>query len=496
VAAASLTERSGLELAAAIRTGEVSSREVVAAHVERLRALPRAVNPLAMARFDEALAQAEAVDARIAAAAPGEELPPYLGVPCTIKEAIQVAGMPNCTGVAARRDFRCEESAPVAERLLASGAILLGVTNTSEFCMWPETANHVYGRTGNPYDPRRSAGGSSGGEGAAIGAGGSPIGLGSDVGGSIRTPAFFCGIFGHKPSPGLVPNALSYPVPDGAAAERLLATGPMCRRAEDLMPMLRIVAGPDPRDDHAREMDIGDPDAVAIRGLDVLVGEETTYLPVARELREAQERAADGLGRAGANVRRVPIRSMRHAYALYVTALNDGESSIAHMLAEAGCEPMTVRRALSRRGPHTAPIKMLATLERLANAQPDRLTKRALAAGHAFAREVRETIGDGVLLHPPHPRVAPRHHGVLLRPLSITPVVLFNLAGTPATQVPMGIGRRGLPVGVQVVAGPGNDHIAIAVAQELERAFGGWVPPGGLTPRCRSEAPASRGLTP
>ncbi len=475
---APLTERSGLELAAAIRAGEVSSREVVGAHIERLREIGPAVNPIAVPRYEQALAEAEEADERIASAAADEELPPYLGVPCTIKEAIAVAGMPNCTGLHARCEHRSEETAPVAERLLASGAILLGLSNTSELCMWPETGNHVYGRTGNPYDPRRTAGGSSGGEGAAIGSGGSPLGLGSDVGGSIRTPAFFCGIFGHKPTPGLVPNALSYPESDGSAAERLLCTGPMARRAEDLMPMLRIVSGPDPRDDHAREMALGDPAEVELAGLDVLIGEETSILPVSRELREARDRAAEALERAGARLRRVPIRSMRHAYALYVTALNDGESSIAKMLADAGCEPLTMRRIFSRQGPHTAPIKMLAALERLASLQPDGLTRRALAAGHAFAREVADTIGDGVLLHPPHPRVAPRHHGILLRPFSITPVVLFNLAATPVTQVPLGLGRRGLPLGVQVVAGPGRDHVSIAVALELERALGGWVPPG------------------
>jgi fatty acid amide hydrolase 2 len=474
---APLTERSGLELAAAIRSGEVSSRAVVAAHVERLREVTPSANPIAAPRYERALADADAVDERIAGAADGDELPPYLGVPCTIKEAIAIAGMPNSTGVVARRDHRSDETAPVAERLLGAGAILLGLSNTSELCMWPETGNHLYGRTANPYDPRRTAGGSSGGEGAAIGAGGSPIGLGSDVGGSIRTPAFFCGVFGHKPSPGLVPNALSYPEADGSAAERLLATGPMTRRAEDLMPLLRIVAGPDPRDVYAREMPLGDPAAVAIDGLDVLIGEETSIVPVARELRDARDEAAAALQSAGARVRRVPIRSMRRAYALYVTALNDGESSIARMLADAGCDPLTFRRILTRTGPHTAPIKLLATLERLTQLQPDGLTRRALAAGHAFAREVEETIGDGVLLHPPHPRVAPRHHGILLRPFSISPVVLFNLAGTPATQVPLGLGRRGLPLGVQVVAGPGRDHVSIAVALELERAFGGWVPP-------------------
>ena len=474
-----LTERSGLELAAAIRSGAVSSREVVEAHVERLRRAGPRINPVAVPRFDEALAEADAADARIAAAGETDELPPFLGVPCTIKEAIAVAGMPNCAGLVQRRDHRSEESAPVAERLLETGAILLGLTNTSELCMWPESGNRVYGLTRNPYDPRRSAGGSSGGEGAAIGAGGSPFGLGSDVGGSIRTPAFFCGIFGHKPTQGLVPNALSYPPPgDGAAAQRLLCTGPMTRRAEDLMPLLRTVAGPDPRDDFARETEIGDPVAVTVGDLDVLIGEETSLKPVSRELREARDQAAAALGAAGASVRRVSIRSMRRAYALYVTALNDGEESIAKMLADAGCEPLSLRGVLRRSGPHTAPILMLAALEQLARLEPKGLTRRTLAAGRAFAREVAEIVGDGVLLHPPHARVAPRHHGILLRPFSITPVVVFNLAGLPVTQVPLGLNGRGIPLGVQVVAGAGRDHVSIAVAQELERAFGGWVPPG------------------
>ena len=133
-------------------------------------------------------------------------LPPLLGVPCTIKESIALRGMPNCAGLLSRREHHATETAPAAARLLAAGAIPLGVTNTSELTMWIESANYVYGRTRNAYDPARVAGGSSGGEGAAIGSGGSPIGLGSDIGGSIRLPAFFNGIFAHKPTPGLVPN--------------------------------------------------------------------------------------------------------------------------------------------------------------------------------------------------------------------------------------------------------------------------------------------------
>jgi len=202
----SLTERSALDLAAAIRAGEVSSRDAVEAHIERLRAVQPRINALAADRFDAARREAEAADRRVAEADDDERLPPLLGVPCTVKESIALAGMPNCAGLLARRDHRATESAPAAARLVDAGAIPLGVTNTSEMTMWIESQNFVYGRTSNAYDPSRVAGGSSGGEGAAGGSGGSPIGLGTDIGGSIRIPASCCGLVGLKPSRGRVPR--------------------------------------------------------------------------------------------------------------------------------------------------------------------------------------------------------------------------------------------------------------------------------------------------
>src|SRR3954451_9405936 len=180
-------------------------------------------------------------------------------------------GMPNCAGLVSRRDWRSTENAPTVQRLLDAGLIVLGVTNTPELCLWIETENRTYGRTNNAYDPLRAAGGSSGGEGAAVGSGGSPIGLGADIGGSIRLPAFFNGVFGHKPSPGLVTNEGQYPVAEGEAL-RLLSTGPLCRRAEDLMPVLRILAGPDGDG-------LGDPADVGVEGLEVVVVEGDGVLP-------------------------------------------------------------------------------------------------------------------------------------------------------------------------------------------------------------------------
>src|ERR1017187_710104 len=238
-----LAQRSATALARAIREGEVSSREVVEAHIEMCERYQPRTGAIAVERFDAARREADAAHARVVSVGEGE-LPPLLGVPCTIKESFALEGMPNCAGLVARRDHRAERTAPTVQRLIDAGAIPLGLTNISELTLWIESDNRVYGRSSTPYDSSRAAGGSSGGEGAAIGSGASPFGLGSDIGGSIRIPAFFCGVFGHKPSNGLVPHTGSYPVAHGEA-KRLLCAGPLARRGEDLMALLRILSGPD-----------------------------------------------------------------------------------------------------------------------------------------------------------------------------------------------------------------------------------------------------------
>src|SRR3954449_3366662 len=292
------TERSARALAEGIRRGELSAREVVEAHAWRLHRCQPRTNALARDRFAAALEEADAADARIAAAGDPAGLPPFLGVPCTIKESIGLHGMPNSAGVVALRDRRAERTAPAAQRLIDAGFIPLGVTNTSELTMWIESENRVYGRTRNAYDPRRTAGGSSGGEGAAVGSGGSPFGLGSDIGGSIRLPAFFNGVFGHKPSPGLVPDTGQWPSARGEAA-RLLTIGPLARRAEDLMPALRLISGPDGEDPLCEPIELGDPADVDLAGVEVLVSDDAAWRPLKGELRDARERAAGALAHAG-----------------------------------------------------------------------------------------------------------------------------------------------------------------------------------------------------
>jgi fatty acid amide hydrolase 2 len=483
--ARSLTERSALDLARAIREGETSSREVVEAHIARLRAVQPRINAIAAERFDAAREEADAADRRVAESSDPAELPPLLGVPCTIKESIALAGMPNCAGLLSRREHRATETAPTAARLLEAGAIPLGVTNVSELTMWIESQNFVYGRTSNAYDPSRVAGGSSGGEGAAVGSGGSPLGLGTDIGGSIRLPAFFNGVFGHKCSAWLVPNSGHFPHPEGEAT-RMLSLGPLARRAEDLMPVLRIVMGPDGRDPYTREAQIGDPADVELDGLPVIVSEDAWIVPPRPEMLAARERAAGALAAAGADVRRVSLRSMRRALEYYLTALRTGSTQGVRDILEAELEDtaqLALRRvgwgAVSRRGPHTLPMAILLAVEGLAARTPERLDRRTLAGAEALAREVEAVLDGGIMLHPSHPRVAPKHGRTIGRPWVLTPTAVFNLLGLPVTQVPMGLNRDGIPLGVQVVAAMDRDDQTIAAALELERVFGGWVPPPG-----------------
>lgn len=472
--------RSALELAAAIRSGEVSSRQVVDAHIELIERRNPQVNAIVATRFDEARAEAEAADARVEAAVADDELPPFLGVPCTIKESFAVAGMPHTSGSLDREHVVAEQSATAVSRLVEAGAIPLGVTNTSELTMWIESQNRVWGRTDNAYDARRTAGGSSGGEGASVGAGFVPIGLGTDIGGSIRLPAFFNGCFGHKATSCLVPHSGHYPVPNERGST-LFGTGPLARRAEDLMPFLRATAGPDGIDTTIREVELGDPADVSIEGLRVVISDDASLLPVSLELRNARVRAARALQEAGADVVRVSLPGVRMVLQPYLNAMRES-GALREILVEGnGGEIPPLRRligdAARRRSRYTAPLLITLASENASKYTPKRLERRAAAAERSIAAEVEDAIGDGVLLHPPFSRVAPRHGRTIGRPWLLAPMALFNMLGLPVTQVPLGLNPKGLPLGVQVAAGRDRDHVAIAAALELERAFGGWVAP-------------------
>ncbi|MBM4377214.1 MAG: amidase [Deltaproteobacteria bacterium] len=457
------------ELARRVRAGTVSSLELVDAHIAQIERVNPVLNAVVRERFEEARVEARRADARRAR---GEELPPLHGVPCTIKEAFALTGMPNTSGLLARKGFLATEDAAAVGRLRAAGAIPLGVTNVSELCMWLESNNRVYGRTNNPYDPARIAGGSSGGEGAIVAAGASPFGLGSDVGGSIRLPAFFNGVFGHKPSGGLVDNAGQFPITTGVA-QRYLTTGPLCRRAEDLELLMSVLA-PDAAREPASD--------VRLEGLEVL-SVTTGLTRVSEDLIDAQRRAERVLEDRGARVRREEFPALRHAIEIWSAMMDAaGGPSFSELLGEG--TPIDAARQLLLlalgRSPHTLPALGLALVEKLPKLLPSR-SARGLSLGAELRLELDRRIGRGVMLYPTYSMPAPRHHQPLLPPIHWGYTAIFNVMELPVTQVPLGLSRAGLPVGLQVVGPMDGDARPIAVACVLQEGTGGWVPPSRWT---------------
>lgn len=473
-----LLQLSALALARRMRRKEASSSEVVECHIERIEQVNGRINAVVRDRFEEARLEAKRADARLHDEPP-EDLPPLLGVPCTVKESIALEGMPNSSGMLRHTSTRVQEDATAVARLRAAGAIPLGVTNVSELTVWTATFNKAYGRTRNPYDVRRIAGGSSGGEGAIVGAGGSPFGLGTDVGGSIRVPAFCNGVFGHKPTGGLVPGTGQFPQYRGAML-RVNTTGPLARRAEDLMPLLRILAGPDGRDEGCLEqLELGDPEAVDLANLRVVVVEDDGARPrVARDLHEAQQRAAYALAQRGAHVDTLSLRALRRSLGIYLGMVTEaGGTSLEEALGDGGRTRLTREwlRWATRRSPHTYPPLLVLSLERLAPFSSPWLRRRA-REGRALDRDLHALLGhDGVLLYPSAVDVAPRHGPGAQLHFRFSG--LFNVLEMPVTQVPLGLSSEGMPLGVQVAAARGKDHLAIAAALALERALGGWVAP-------------------
>lgn len=472
-----LLTASAFEIAALIRAGSVSAAEVVDFHIARIRQVNPLINAVVADRFDQAREEARAADARIADARGGDELPPLLGVPCTIKEFFAVEGMPQTGGWLPRRDHVATGDATVVQRLRAAGAIVLGVTNVPELGMWMETNNKIYGRTNNPYDLTRTPGGSSGGEGAIIAAGGSPFGIGTDIGGSIRIPAAFCGIAGHKPTGRMVPNTGHWPKPP--AGKGYMVAGPMARRASDLMPLLRIIAGPDGADDVVQPYTLGDADAVHIEDVVAFPVLSNGWARIHVRMIDAMEVAAEALEAQGARIDRTRFPRFRDVFQVWTAMLSAAAEETFAELAGGGTAVSLWRELLKfpfGKSKHTGPVLVLATAEALAASFTGRYAELG-RRGLEMQAELEDILGDdGVLLHPPYTRPAPYHHAALLRtPFDFVCTALFNVLELPATVVPVGFDDRGLPVSVQVVARRGNDHLAIACARAIERDAGGWI---------------------
>ncbi len=476
-----LLDAAAVDLASRIRARQVSAREVVGAHVARLEQQNPLLNAVVVERYDEALREADALDARIAKEG-AEGLPPLAGVPCTIKEFFGVKGLPQTGGLVARRGCLAKEDAPVVRRLRDAGAIVLGITNVPEGGLWMETHNRVYGRTNNPWDVRRTPGGSSGGEGATVGCGGAAFGIGSDIGGSVRIPAAFCGTVGHKPTGRMVPNSGQFPAPEGEGSA-FLTPGPLTRRVRDVMPILRIISGPDAGDPICRAVPLGDPGDVDLKGMIVIPVPDAGRVRVSPVMREAVAASARALEERGAVVRDTVIPELRDGLLMWAAMLD--EVSTARYDVVLGNDGSGTHRAMSPfvelflrlplgRSAFTFPALVVAVADQLLTRLP-KMGRRFIEGGRALQAKLEDLLGDrGVLLHPPYTRPAPLHMRAMLTPFDPACTAVFNVLEFPSTVVPTGFDPVGMPVSVQVVSGRGKDHVTLAAAQALEDRFGGW----------------------
>jgi fatty acid amide hydrolase 2 len=468
-----------------MRDGALSPVEVVDAHIARIEEVNPRLNALIGERFDDARREARAAEARLRHAADPADLPPLLGVPCTIKEFIGVRGLSWTAGLVCRRGTCADRDATVVERLRAAGAIILGVSNVPEGGMWMETYNPIYGRTSNPWDLARTPGGSSGGEAALVASGASPFGLGSDIAGSIRIPAGMCGVIGHKPSALLVPNTGHWPESAGEA-ERMLCTGPLGRTVDDVERVLELIAGPDGASQAARTLPPRDP-ALSngdLRGVRVIPVTATGRVRISAVMREAVERSARALAERGAEIVELDRATWKRLFGrslqAWLRALNDagGEQSFADLIS--GGMPIhllpEIVAILRGRPRYAAATLGLVALERWSKP----LERRALASAPAAAElsaAMEEVLGPrGVFLHPPYSRVAPRHFRPLLTPFDAVCTAIFSITGLPGTVVPIAFDPHPLPVSVQIVGARGADRLTLAVGRVLEQSFGGWTP--------------------
>jgi amidase len=450
-----------------IRSKNVSPVEIVELHLKRIEALQPKLNAFVHLDHVGARRQGRAAESSVLR---GAQLGPLHGVPLTIKSCIDVAGWPCRAGSLLRKDYVANQDAPLVSRLKAAGAILLGNTNTPEFLMAYETDNLVTGKTSNPWDLTHSAGGSSGGEAAAIAAGCSAGGVGSDGGGSIRVPAHFCGICGLKPTPGRVPATGHFP-PGTGAFSWIGVVGPMARTIADVRSLFEVMAGPDPGDALSAPVALRAYREGELRGMRIGILESDALGIATAETRAAVECAAKSLGDRGFNVEPFRLEGLDRAIDLWWFFFGPVIGDlIRHSVAghEDQISPM-LREYLS-----SATSGNSITLDKFMKACADRDLLRA-----EILRQMQDTP---VLLSPVSTSPAFRHgQGNYLPGTGYRDTMRFsqwlNLTGFPGASVPVGVSNDGLPIGVQVIGRPFEDELVLAVAEAIEQARGPWQPP-------------------
>lgn len=511
IEAAGAAGLSATEIARAISSGELSAREAVEAHVRRVEAVNPRLNAVVVPLFERARAEAEAADA---ARREGRRLGPLHGVPVTVKESFEVEGTAATLGVEGRAARKATADGFLVARLRRAGALILGKTNVSQMLMGNEAANPLYGRTNNPWNPERAPGGSSGGEAAIIAAGGSPLGFGSDIGGSVRLPAHACGVHALKPTAGRLTmkgHAELYPGQEAV----LVQPGPLARSVADLALAFDVLSaeGQDAADPAVPHVARRDPSAVPLESLRVAFYTDNGFMRAAPALRRATLEAAEALRARGARVEEWTPPGVPEAMRIYFgLLLADGMAGTRRALAGSKKDKNIRLALLAGRFPRGLVSAVWPRLLALAGqhrlGEMMRSTGRLSADGYwrlvreqTFYRErFVEALDEGgfdAVVCPPDALPALTHGSGWYLADALGYAALYNLLGMPAgvvaaTRVRRGeesdrpegrdfverlakkveAGSEGLPVGVQVAARHWREDVVLAVMSALEAHFG------------------------
>jgi amidase len=472
------------DLVAALAAGKISALELTDHVIDRIEALDPKLNAVVARDFDRGRDAGRSADAALARG----ERRPLLGIPMVVKESFDVAGLPTTWGVPAHKDFIPQEDAVMVARVKAAGAVILGKTNVPYLLGDWQSYNEIYGTTNNPWDLGRTPGGSSGGSSAALAAGYGPLSLGSDIGGSLRVPAHYCGVYAHKPTLNLIPPRGHFVPGLVTRISDLAVVGPMARSAADLDLALAVTAGPDEtRAGIAYRLDLPKPRHEQLKDFRVLVIDDHPSLPTAASIRAALERLSQNLVKAGAKVAHAsPLlpdlaTSARLYMRLLMSALSERWPADIYQQAE------TTAATLK-------PDDNSLEAERWRGAV---MSHREWAAADTARMTLRQQWSAvfrewDVVLCPPMPTPAfPHDHSPMgERRIDIDgkqfsffdQLVWPEIAttpGLPATAAPIGLSDTGLPIGVQIVGPYLEDRTPIAFAALMEREFGGFVPPPG-----------------
>jgi Asp-tRNA(Asn)/Glu-tRNA(Gln) amidotransferase A subunit family amidase len=451
------------------RSKEISPVELITAHLDRIAQIQLQLNPFVHIDAESARARARDSESRIAR---GEAFRPLEGIPLTVKSSLDVAGWPCPAGSLLRKDYVPTANATLVSRLEDAGAILLGNTNTPEFLMAYETDSRLSGKTSNPWNPAHSAGGSSGGEAAAIASGCSMGGVGSDGGGSIRTPAHFCGICGLKPTPGRIPATGHFPPGTGAFAW-IGVVGPMARTVDDLRALFAVMAGPDPGDALSGPIAVRNITAADLRDLRIGILENPELGRPTPETLSTLRRSAQLLCDLNHRVEPFKLEKLDQAFELWwfffgpviadlFRASTRGQESLLSPMFLAYLE--------------AAEAEPKVTLESFQKACVDRDLLRA-----SLLRQLNDVP---ILLSAVSTSPAFKHGDGNYRPgdpHNYRDTMRFsqwlNLTGFPGLSLPMGKSLEGLPINIQLIARPHEEELLLAVAAQLEQARGPWKSP-------------------